>query len=117
MPMTREDAFHTIRGLEYAIQKLQEQIDILRHEYRITQGGAGRLVLTKMMEVQSESYGRLGGLDKIGTIKLVRELTYCSLKEAKDLVEALPAVLGDYADDHPAVLKLHAGGATFIREQ
>ncbi|MCE2929167.1 MAG: 50S ribosomal protein L7/L12 [Candidatus Caenarcaniphilales bacterium] len=56
-----------------------------------------------------------GGAQKIGVIKVVRELTGLGLKEAKDLVEAAPKVIKDKASKDEAAqikAKLEEAGAT-----
>ena len=55
------------------------------------------------------------GANKIGVIKVVRELTGLGLKEAKDLVEGAPKVLKEGASKEEAEdikAKLAAAGAT-----
>jgi ABC-2 type transport system ATP-binding protein len=54
------------------------------------------------------------GADKIETIKLVREVTSMSIKEAKDLVEGAPGVLKENATREAAesIVKRFAGVAT-----
>ncbi|MFH0912090.1 MAG: 50S ribosomal protein L7/L12 [Patescibacteria group bacterium] len=55
------------------------------------------------------------GSNKIGVIKAVREVTTLGLKEAKDLVEALPKVLKEgikKAEAEEMKAKLEAAGAT-----
>jgi large subunit ribosomal protein L7/L12 len=55
------------------------------------------------------------GSNKIGVIKAVREVTVLGLKEAKDLVEALPKVLKEgvkKAEAEEMKTKLEAAGAT-----
>ena len=55
------------------------------------------------------------GSNKIGVIKAVREVTTLGLKEAKDLVEALPKVLKEgvkKAEAEEMKTKLEAAGAT-----
>jgi len=56
-----------------------------------------------------------GGANKIGVIKVVREVTGLGLKEAKDLVESAPATVKDaVSKDDAAKFKkdLEAAGAT-----
>jgi large subunit ribosomal protein L7/L12 len=56
-----------------------------------------------------------GGAQKIGVIKVVRELTGLGLKEAKDLVEGAPKVIKDKASKDEAAqikAKLEEAGAT-----
>ena len=55
------------------------------------------------------------GANKIGVIKVVRELTSLGLKEAKDLVESAPATIKEAAaKDEAATIKkkLEEAGAT-----
>jgi len=55
------------------------------------------------------------GSNKIGVIKAVREVTTLGLKEAKDLVEAVPKVVKEgvkKAEAEEMKTKLEAAGAT-----
>jgi large subunit ribosomal protein L7/L12 len=55
------------------------------------------------------------GANKINVIKAVREVTTLGLKEAKDLVEAVPATVKEgigKADAEAVVKKLQEAGAT-----
>jgi large subunit ribosomal protein L7/L12 len=54
------------------------------------------------------------GANKVGVIKVIRELTGLGLKEAKDLVEAVPAMVKDgipKADADAIKKKLEEAGA------
>jgi len=56
-----------------------------------------------------------GGAQKIGVIKVVREITGLGLKEAKDMVESAPAILkpGATKEDADKIkAQLEAAGAT-----
>lgn len=68
----------------------------------------GMLTLTTLVLYQGEP-------SKILTIKAVRELLNCGLKEAKELVESMPASLGDIPDEHPVVRRMKEAGAQFTR--
>jgi len=54
------------------------------------------------------------GANKVGVIKVIRELTGLGLKEAKDMVEAVPAMVKDgipKADADAIKKKLEEAGA------
>jgi large subunit ribosomal protein L7/L12 len=55
------------------------------------------------------------GANKVGVIKVIRELTGLGLKEAKDLVEAVPSMIKDSipkADADAIKKKLEEAGAS-----
>lgn len=109
----RELSFARLNAIAKEIDALHAEADTIRRRI-----GAGRLrLLTMVRTTERERRERpwMAEYSKIDTIKAIRELTLLSLKEAKDLVERLPAVLGDYADDNHVVQHMRENGATFDR--
>lgn len=76
-------------------------------------GGAAAAPVEEKTEFDVHLTG--AGSNKIGVIKAVREVTTLGLKEAKDLVEAVPKVLKEgvkKAEAEEMKTKLEAAGAT-----
>jgi large subunit ribosomal protein L7/L12 len=118
--MTVDEIIGAINGL--TVLELVELKDKLQDQWGVSAaapvmvaaGGGGEAAPV----VEEQEYFKVSvtdvGAEKIQVIKAVREITNLGLKEAKELVEALPAVVGeDLPKEEANVLKekLEAVGA------
>lgn len=118
--MTVDDIISAINGL--SVLELVEMKDKLQDLWGVSAAApmmvaAGPAADAAPVE-EEKDYFKVSivdvGAEKIQVIKTVREITNLGLKEAKELVEALPAVVGDELpkDEANAIKeKLEAQGA------
>ena len=109
------------------VKEVKELTDILKDQYGIEPAAAGAVVVAAAAggggsdapaEEEKTSFDvilKAAGAQKLAVVKLVKDLTGLGLKEAKDLVDATPAVLLEKANKETAdkaKAALEAAGAT-----
>ena len=106
-----------------SVLELADMVKVLEDKFGVSaaapimMAGAGPSAVAAPVEEKTEFDVHLtgAGSNKIGVIKAVREVTTLGLKEAKDLVEAVPKVLKEgvkKAEAEEMKTKLEAAGAT-----
>ena len=100
MALTKEDILDGIAAL--TVIELKELLDAFEEKFGVTAAGPAAVAMVAAggaaaggaaAEDEKDEFDVIltdGGAQKIGVIKVVRELTSLGLKEAKDLVDGAP---------------------------
>ena len=122
MALTKDQILDGIA--ELSVIELKNLLDAFEEKFGVTAaapvavaaaGGAASAAPAAAEKDEFTVILKEGGAQKIQVIKVVRELTSLGLKEAKDLVDATPAVLLEKASKETAdkaKAALEAAGAT-----
>jgi len=125
MALTKEDILDGIAAL--TVIELKELLDAFEEKFGVTAAAPAAVAMVAAggaaaggaaAEDEKDEFDVIltdGGAQKIGVIKVVRELTSLGLKEAKDLVDGAPKpVLEKVSKDdaEKAKAKLEESGAT-----
>ena len=111
----------TVLELSEFIKKFEDRYGVTAAAPAAAAAAAAPVVVVEVVEEQTEFTATLTeiGANKIPVIKVVRELTGLGLKEAKDLVDAVPSVLkeGMKKEDAEALKKAveAAGGKVELK--
>lgn len=117
MAITKEDILDAVAGL--TVMELNDLVKAFEEKFGVSAaavavaGPAAAAAVEEKTEFDVILTG--AGANKVGTIKIVRELTGLGLKEAKDLVDGAPKTLKEgisKADAEAMVKKLVEAGAT-----
>ena len=120
MALTKEDILDAVAGL--TVLELNDLVKAFEEKFGVSAAavavagpaaGAGAAAAEEKTEFDVILTG--AGAQKVGVIKVVRELTGLGLKEAKDLVDGAPKTLKEgvsKADADSMVKKLVEAGAT-----
>lgn len=101
MAISRDDILETISNM--SVMDVVELVKAMEEKFNVSAaaaavavampgaaaGGAAQAAEQTEFDVVMTSFGA----NKVGVIKVVREITNLGLKEAKDMVEAVPAVV------------------------
>ena len=122
MALTKEDILEGIGAL--TVIELKELLDAFEEKFGVTAAAPAAVVVAggaaagAAAEDEKDEFDVIlvdGGAQKIGVIKVVREITSLGLKEAKDLVDGAPKPVLEKAskdDAEKAKAKLVEAGAT-----
>jgi large subunit ribosomal protein L7/L12 len=118
MALTKDDILEAVSAL--TVMELNELVKAFEEKFGVSAAAvavAGPAAAGAAVEEKTEFDVILtgAGSNKVGTIKIVRELTGLGLKEAKDLVDGAPKSLKEgisKADAEAMVKKLVEAGAT-----
>lgn len=119
MAVTKEEILDAVASL--TVMELNDLVKAFEEKFGVSAAAvavaAGPAAGAAAAEEKSEFDVILtgAGANKVGTIKIVRELTGLGLKEAKDLVDGAPKTLKEgisKADAEAMVKKLVEAGAT-----
>ncbi|AMC35922.1 50S ribosomal protein L7/L12 [Iodobacter sp. LRB] len=118
MALTKDDILEAVSAL--TVMELNELVKAFEEKFGVSAAAvavAGPAAAGAAVEEKTEFDVILtgAGANKVGTIKIVRELTGLGLKEAKDLVDGAPKSLKEgisKADAEAMVKKLVEAGAT-----
>jgi len=129
MALTKEDILDGIAAL--TVIELKELLDAFEEKFGVTAAAPAAVAMVAAggaaaggaaAEDEKDEFDVIltdGGAQKIGVIKVVRELTSLGLKEAKDLVDGAPKEIkaGVSKDDAEGIKKkiVEAGGAVDIK--
>lgn len=106
----------SVLELTALITEIEEKFGVSAAAVAVAAGGAGGAAPAAAAEQTEFNVILLGaGEQKVGVIKVVRELTGLGLKEAKDLVDGAPKAIKEgvnKADADAALKKLIEAGAT-----
>jgi len=117
MALTKDDILEAVSAL--TVMELNELVKAFEEKFGVSAaavavaGPAAAAAVEEKTEFDVILTG--AGTNKVGTIKIVRELTGLGLKEAKDLVDGAPKSLKEgisKADAEAMVKKLVEAGAT-----
>ena len=120
MAVTKEDILDAVAGL--TVMELNDLVKAFEEKFGVSAaavavagpaGGGAAAAVEEKTEFDVILTG--AGANKVGTIKIVRELTGLGLKEAKDLVDGAPKTVKEgisKADAEAMVKKLVEAGAT-----
>ena len=103
----------TVLELSELVKAIEEKFDVTANAPVMVAAGPAAVAEKEEFDVVIES----NGANKINVIKAVRELTGLGLKEAKDLVDAVPKTLKEglsKADAEAMKKKLTEAGATVV---
>jgi len=122
MALTKEDILDGIAAL--TVIELKELLDAFEEKFGVTAAAPAAVAMVAAggaaaggaaAEDEKDEFDVIlteGGAQKIGVIKVVRELTSLGLKEAKDLVDGAPkAVLEKFSKDDAEKAKAKLGEA------
>ena len=125
MALTKEDILEGIAAL--TVIELKELLDAFEEKFGVTAAAPAAVAMVApagagggaaAAEDEKDEFDVIltdGGAQKIGVIKVVRELTSLGLKEAKDLVDGAPKPVLEKAskdDAEKAKAKLEEAGAS-----
>ncbi|MDW5415088.1 MULTISPECIES: 50S ribosomal protein L7/L12 [unclassified Iodobacter] len=118
MALTKDDILEAVSAL--TVMELNELVKAFEEKFGVSAAAvavAGPAAAGAAVEEKTEFDVILlgAGANKVGTIKIVRELTGLGLKEAKDLVDGAPKSVKEgisKADAEAMVKKLIEAGAT-----
>lgn len=118
MALNKEDILDAVAGL--TVLELNDLVKAFEEKFGVSAAAvavAGPAAAAAVVEEKTEFDVILtgAGAQKVGVIKVVRELTGLGLKEAKDLVDGAPKTLKEgvsKADADAMVKKLVEAGAT-----
>ncbi|MDN3576711.1 50S ribosomal protein L7/L12 [Chitinimonas viridis] len=118
MALTKEDILDAVAGL--TVLELNDLVKAFEEKFGVSAAAvavAGPAGPAAVVEEKTEFDVILtgAGANKVGVIKVVRELTGLGLKEAKDLVDGAPKTVKEAAakaDAEAMVKKLIEAGAT-----
>lgn len=117
MAISKEDILDAVAGL--TVMELNDLVKAFEEKFGVSAaavavaGPAAAAVVEEKTEFDVILTG--AGANKVGTIKIVRELTGLGLKEAKDLVDGAPKPVKEgisKADAEAMLKKLVEAGAT-----
>ena len=117
MALTKDDILEAVSAL--TVMELNELVKAFEEKFGVSAAAvavAGPAAAGAAVEEKTEFDVILtgAGANKVGTIKIVRELTGLGLKEAKDLVDGAPKAVKEgvsKADADAAKKKLEEAGA------
>src|ERR1700687_4297298 len=123
MAVTKDEILDAISKM--SVMEVVELIADMEKKFNVTAaapvavaavGGGGAAAAAPAAEAQTEFTVTLTefGANKVGVIKVIREITGLGLKEAKDLVEGAPSTVKEgipKADAETIKTKLEAAGA------
>jgi large subunit ribosomal protein L7/L12 len=122
MAATKEDILTAISNM--TVMEIVDLVKMMEDKFGVTAaapmammaGGAAAAAPAAAAEEQTEFAVTMTsfGANKVGVIKVIRELTGLGLKEAKDLVEGVPSLVKDSvpkADADAIKKKLEEAGA------
>ena len=123
MAATKEDILTAISNM--TVMEIIDLVKMMEDKFGVTAaapmammaGGAAAAAPAAAAEEQTEFAVTMTsfGANKVGVIKVIRELTGLGLKEAKDLVEGVPSLVKDSvpkADADAIKKKLEEAGAS-----
>jgi len=118
MALTKEDILEAVAGL--TVMELNDLVKAFEEKFGVSAAAvavAGPAAAAAVVEEKTEFDVILtsAGAQKVGVIKVVRELTGLGLKEAKDLVDGAPKTVKEAiskADADAMAKKLIEAGAT-----
>ena len=122
MAATKEDILNSISNM--TVMEIVDLVKMMEEKFGVSAaapvamaGGGGAAAAAPVVEEQTEFTVTMTsfGANKVGVIKVIRELTGLGLKEAKDLVEAVPSMIKDSipkADADAIKKKLEEAGAS-----
>jgi large subunit ribosomal protein L7/L12 len=122
MAATKEDILNAISNM--TVMEVVDLVKMMEDKFGVTAaapmamvaGGGAAAAAAPAAEEQTEFTVTMTsfGANKVGVIKVIREITGLGLKEAKDLVEGVPAMVKDSipkADADSIKKKLEEAGA------
>jgi large subunit ribosomal protein L7/L12 len=124
MAATKEDILNAISNM--TVMEIVDLVKMMEDKFGVTAaapvammaagGGGGAAAPAAAAEEQTEFTVTMTsfGANKVGVIKVIREITGLGLKEAKDLVEGVPSMVKDAipkADADSIKKKLEEAGA------
>jgi large subunit ribosomal protein L7/L12 len=122
MAATKEDILNSISNM--TVMEIVDLVKMMEEKFGVSAAapvamaaGGGAAAAAPVVEEQTEFTVTMTsfGANKVGVIKVIRELTGLGLKEAKDLVEAVPSMIKDSipkADAEAIKKKLEEAGAS-----
>jgi large subunit ribosomal protein L7/L12 len=122
MAATKEDILTAISNM--TVMEIVDLVKMMEDKFGVTAAApmamvaaGGAAAAAPVVEEQTEFTVTMTsfGANKVGVIKVIRELTGLGLKEAKDLVEAVPSMIKDSipkADADAIKKKLEEAGAS-----
>ena len=123
MAASKEDILDAISNM--SVMEIVDLVKMMEEKFGVTAaapmmmaaGGGAAAAAAPAAEEQTEFTLTMTGFgaNKVGVIKVIRELTGLGLKEAKDLVEGVPSVVKEgvsKADADAMKKKLDEAGAT-----
>jgi large subunit ribosomal protein L7/L12 len=120
MAATKEDILNAISNM--TVMEIVDLVKMMEDKFGVTAAApmamvaAGAAAAAPAAEEQTEFTVTMTsfGANKVGVIKVIREITGLGLKEAKDLVEGVPSMIKDSipkADAEAIKKKLDEAGA------
>jgi large subunit ribosomal protein L7/L12 len=122
MAATKEDILNSISNM--TVMEIVDLVKMMEEKFGVTAaapmammaGGGAAAAAAPAAEEQTEFTVTMTsfGANKVGVIKVIREITGLGLKEAKDLVEGVPSMVKDSipkADADSIKKKLEEAGA------
>ena len=121
MAASKEDILNTISNM--TVMEIVDLVKMMEEKFGVTAaapmamvaaGGAAAAAPVAKEQTEFTVTMTSFGANKVGVIKVIRELTGLGLKEAKDLVEAVPSMIKDSipkADADAIKKKLEDAGA------
>ncbi len=122
MAASKEEILDAISNM--TVMEIVDLVKMMEDKFGVTAAapvavaavGAGAAAAAPVVEEKTEFTVTMTsfGANKVGVIKVIREITGLGLKEAKDLVEAVPSVVKDSvpkADADSIKKKLEEAGA------
>jgi len=122
MAATKEDILNSISNM--TVMEIVDLVKMMEDKFGVTAaapvamaaGGGAAAAAAPAAEEQTEFTVTMTsfGANKVGVIKVIREITGLGLKEAKDLVEGVPSMVKDSipkADADSIKKKLEEAGA------
>jgi large subunit ribosomal protein L7/L12 len=120
MAATKEDILNAISSM--TVMEIVDLVKMMEDKFGVTAAApmamvaAGAAAAAPVVEEQTEFTVTMTsfGANKVGVIKVIREITGLGLKEAKDLVEGVPSMVKDSipkADADALKKKLEDAGA------
>jgi len=121
MAANKEDILNAISSM--TVMEIVDLVKMMEEKFGVTAAApmamvaAGPAAAAPVVEEQTEFTVTMTsfGANKVGVIKVIREITGLGLKEAKDLVEAVPSMIKDSipkADADAIKKKLEDAGAS-----
>ena len=122
MAATKEDILNAISNM--TVMEIVDLVKMMEDKFGVTAAapvamaavGGGAAAAAPVVEEKTEFTVTMTsfGANKVGVIKVIREITGLGLKEAKDLVEGVPSMIKDSipkADADAIKKKLEEAGA------
>lgn len=120
MAVTKNDILETISNM--SVMEIVELVEAMEEKFNVSAAAAtvavaapGAAAAAAVEQTEFDVVMSSFGENKVGVIKIVRELTGLGLKEAKDLVEGVPATIKTgvpKAEAEEVKKKLAEAGAT-----